>query len=366
MAIKINQDELRQLLSQATFIINGDDPEKIYSEYVLNSFPNCEDFWRWFVVPMTKRVGNAGRQLGNNIHFREEVDPQLMNIASAHYSMFLHLAYVHLHMENRTHSWLEDCYAHLATACDLAETIIEKWYLVRLLCQHIPSKILQQLTREEFMNLAGEWYDKHYGTAYEHYYSKGKSKSIDVPKGEYLLREYFGKSQAMKSYLEYSRKIRTYRNAVVHDVKLARLIDGQRKIELIPNLDEISKYRTWKSVHQLSNNQGIIDRDFSEIGQQVRESLQGLEIHLNNLWDTLKQDIIDEFFSLERETLRKMYAIEFSSVSGVYVLDEKLDGTRDILPYTSASGVYPREDYLRYTETSGSADFTITEINDNQ
>lgn len=344
MIIKIKLQELKQMLEQANFSTYGDMHEKEFASAVLTIFPNCEEFWRVFVVPLTRRIENPGGDLGNDIHFRDGIDPQLLKIASAHYSMFLHLGYSHWHYIHRVPPWLENVYTHLATACDLAETVLEKWHLVRLKCQSKPSNILQELHRDEFLDLAGEWYDKNYASEYEHYYSKGKSKSIDVPKGHNLLREYLGDSKDRKEYATFSNYIRTFRNAIVHDVKLGKLI-GPDDVIYIPQIDKINKYRTWSSVHSVADSQQIIENDFIEIGIQAKKSIEGLEIRLNNLWDKLIDDIKNEFDSPESNAFREMYGIKKDDGKDFFVVDKSQDESTQYTPYVGLSGAFPRSDF---------------------
>ena len=124
----VDPDAFDRLLSQTSFASNGDGNEQKYARYLSETFPNCERFWQVFVVPLTGRIEGGPEKLIPNIRFRQSVKPALEDIASAHYSMFMHLAYAHVHLEREAvPSFLEAIYVHLASACDLAETVLGKW-----------------------------------------------------------------------------------------------------------------------------------------------------------------------------------------------------------------------------------------------
>lgn len=345
MKLKLNQNELKRFLSPITFLVSGDDQEKQFSGLVIDHFPKCEEFWRVFVVPLTMRIEIPFGEMKDKIRFRDELEPQLMNIASAHYSMLMHLVYAQVHFDRKcVPSYLENIYTHLATACDLAESLLENWYLVLLECQGKQPVEFTKLTRNEFMERAGVWYDENFIHAYEYYHSKGKPYNMPVPIGKYLLKEYLGTNPMLKEYLSFSNNIRAFRNAVVHGVVQARIIDPVNKIVVIPKPEKISKYRSWRDI-QNATSPDIIEKDFSEEDTQLQESIQSLEIRLNNLWSKLIQDFEGEFYSLERSQLRQMFRIEFTDS----INEDSLK-----FPYSPESGTFSRPGILKNIITSGS------------
>lgn len=360
MNLKIHKEELEKTINQSAFTKNGDSYEQDYAELVIGNFPRCEEFWKEFIVPITRRIEMPDGKLEDIIRFRGRVDSQLMSIASIHYSIFMHLVYAHLHFEMQTPSMIEDIYAHLATVCDLAETLIEKWHLLLLKCQGQPSNIIQALSRDDFLVIAGKWYDDNYAQSYEYYYSKGKFKSIVLQRGKNLVHEYYGDSEARKDYARFSNNIRAFRNAVVHDVKLGLLITPEGNA-LIPKLDKISNYRTWRAVHDVAQEPKVIERDFIEIDVHIEASIQGLEVRLNDLWEKLIQDGTDEFNSTERESFRSKFGIEISDTPGYYLVDTSREESSEDMRYYPFSGMYPRMDLLRYQSNAGSAIITTGE-----
>jgi hypothetical protein len=86
--IQIIPDELKNLLQNASFQVNGDVYEQKFGAIVSNHFPNCELFWKFFVVPLTERISDYPNQLIGNIRPRNGVNQQLENIANANYTVF--------------------------------------------------------------------------------------------------------------------------------------------------------------------------------------------------------------------------------------------------------------------------------------
>jgi hypothetical protein len=336
--MQIDPKLLPEFLEKFSFADYGDRYEKELSHYLTDNFPNCERFWKIFVIPFTKRMDGYPEKHLETLDVRQDMDTRLMDIANAHYSMFLNLVFAHVHLEKRILSSVENIYAHLGSVCDLAEMVIEKWYLLLLECQGQESKVFQGLSRDEFLEKAGKLYDEGYPAWYEHYLKIGKKPHIELISGSDLLTEYFGKNvNSRKAYAAHSQSIRTMRNVIVHDVKIAR-IEKTGKL-LIPKSKTISKYRKWYQVEAVLDDVAKVNADFQEQYQQAKDDLDTLEKNLNALWDKLLEDFVAEFYAKERAILRKMYKIELTSDAPL-ILDKK--HTLDSAPmYPSVSGTYP-------------------------
>jgi hypothetical protein len=243
------------------------------------------------------------------------------------------------HAPDYAFSSLENVYTHMGTVCDLAEAVIEKWYLLYLKLQNEKSKVLQGLTRDEFLKKAGDLYDEKYSDWYQHYIKKGKSPPINlISRGDTLV-EYLGNgSQARKKYRTHSQCIRQIRNVIVHDVRVARIVtkDGQF---FIPKPKVISEYRSWQKVAAVLKDEARIARDFAEQYKQAKEDLDALEQVLNEIWEILIKDIESEFYSNTRSTLRDMYNIEFSSASPT-ILNVDPKSSNEPPLYPPPSGTY--------------------------
>jgi len=310
--IQIAPDEFDNLLRNASFQVNGDVYEQNYGDLIAHMFPNCELFWKLFVVPLTERISGYPNPLTGNIRPRNEVNHQLENIANTYYTTFLNLVYAHLHLQHNIISSLENFYAHLGSACDLVETFLERWFFLLLKCREGNCDTLQKLEREDFLQIAGEWYDENYPNIYSHYLSKGKSIPIYIPSRKNILKEFFGNflqnDNLRKRYIRLSQSIRQFRNVVVHDVQIGSLQDANGN-RLIPMPKTIGKYRTWRQVFSVAGNTEVINRDFRPMNQQMENDITELEGLLNEIWELIIQEFLLEFYSLERKTLRDMYLI---------------------------------------------------------
>jgi hypothetical protein len=341
--MKLNPATLPKYLQLASYKMHGDHYEQEFGHFLSGNFPNCESFWKIFVVPFTKRIEGYPNQIAQSIDIRQNIDPRIEDIANAHYSMFLNLIFAHLHLENRKLSSLENIYTHLGSTCDLAETTIEKWYFLILNCQGKETKTLQKMSREDFLEKAGKWFDEKYPNLYNYYLSRGKIPPFDLISRSDILVEYLEKKTASrKDYATHSQNIRHFRNVIVHDVKVGRIINGIHEETLIPKPQVITKYRSWRNVLAVVNDKEIIEKDFAEQYKQAKEDLVLLEQILNNIWYILIKDFEEEFYSKERDTLRRMYDIEFSS-DGPIILNIKGNSPDISSKYPPPSGTYTGE-----------------------
>ncbi len=338
--MEINRTALPEYLQHVSYKEHGDRFEQEYGHFLSGNFPNCERFWRISVVPLTKRIDGYPAQIIQSLDIRQDINSEIEDIANAHYSMFLNLVFAHLHLETRMLSSLESIYTHLGSTCDLVEMTLEKWYFLYLKCQGKLTKVLQGLSRVEFLEKAGEWYDEKYPNLYQYYLARGKNPPVNLICSDDILVEYFGKkSVSRKNYATHSQDIRQFRNVIVHDVRVARIIDNIVGQPLIPKPKVIGIYRSWRKVLAIVKNKQIINADFAEQYQQAKEDIETLEHTLNSMWETLINDFEGEFYSTDRSTLREMYDIELSSGSPI-ILEIKSDLTDHSPIYPPPSGTY--------------------------
>jgi hypothetical protein len=313
--MQVNPKIIREFLKKAHFESHGDQFEQDFGHYLSEKFPNCERFWRVFIVPLTRRIYGYPDRIVRDIWFKQPMPKELEDIVGAHYSIFLHLIYAHLHLEAKMPSSLEDIYTHLSSTCDLVEKVIERWFLLLGRCQGGMAKDVLQDNREDFLKRMGKVYDKEYSAIYEHYFSKGKTYPLRPPMEDDLMKKYFGKSDRIrKKYKGHAKSIREFRNIIVHDVKIGRIIERNGKT-LIPKPNVIQNYRSWRQVEAVADNEDILLKDFAEQYQQSREDLSILENLINTLWDKLINDFEEEFYSQERTALREIFDIEFSEAT---------------------------------------------------
>jgi hypothetical protein len=310
--MKVAQNIIDNLLRQASFRLNGDFHEQRYGNLVVTNFPNCELFWKLFVIPLTERISNYPNALTNEIRPRERVHPQLEDIANTNYTIFLNLVYAHIHLEADLLSSLEDFYAHLGSACDLVEIFLERWFFLLVKCRGDQCETLQKLLRDDFLQIAGEWYDNNYLTLYEHYLSKGRPLPIGIPSRKNIIKELFEKylknDKLRKQYIKFSQLIRQFRNVVVHDVQVGRLQDNNGNV-FIPRPKVILKYKTWRQVFSVAENMEAFNRDFRPKKQQMESDIIELETILNDIWNLVIQEFLSEFYSNDRNELRDMYLL---------------------------------------------------------
>jgi len=307
MQYEISKARLEAIISMANFANEGDKYEREYGEILKPRFPDCETYWRNFVVPNTKRIEVEIRDPDERIRPGEGISEDITDIASLNYSLFLNLVYCYEHLSHPKLSSFEDFYMHLVAACDLAEEFLQRTYLLVLECRREKSEVLQQLKREDFLELAGNWYDRYYQNVYDDYLKKGKPVPVRIPNRRNVLDEYFGYSEDWKEYKSFTRKIREYRNVIAHDVKIGSFsIDG---INFVPKKEKIQQYKKWSYVFAAAQDKEKFKRDFIERNEQMSSDIERFETLLNKLWKTPILNLRKLFFEDENEIILAKYNI---------------------------------------------------------
>jgi len=338
MSLIISLNELCDKIRTFSYKTRGDVNEIQYSERVIDKFPRAEQFWKYFITPTTNRIDNIGI---NPIGFRSEIADALQDLASIHYSIYMKLVYASFCRESTCPSSFDSFYAHLGSTCDLAEDFLIQCYFITLNCEQRKTAVLQEMSKTEFLEMAGEWYDKHYLSVYEHYLNKGKYASCPLIQRSSILDEYLGESVEWESYKRFSQEIRTYRNVVVHNTQIgALIIDG---IHLVPIKKQIGEYKKWRKIANVK--QSNIEKHFIKKNKLMEDDLNTLKIMLNDLWKFPCAQLNKLFYEDKNDKLLEMYNIKFDNlIEPSNIVVEKKDNS----DYLSPSGFISQS-----TSTSG-------------
>jgi len=312
MVYKIEKKTFDELISSSHFTNEGDFWEKKYWIHLKERFTNCEEFWRYFIIPLTKRIEIQDKNERERIRFREGIHSTLQDIAALHYSLFLNLAYSYNHLLNNRISAFEDFYIHLASTCDLSEEFILRIYINILRWGGKKSEVLEELSKDRFLCMASEWYDKYYLKVYENYLNKGKPPPFRLPSRKYVLDEYLGNAEMWREYKRHSQLIREYRNVIVHSAQIGRYIHRGIR-HLVPKKEKIQQYKTWAKIREATKNIDIINSDFISMREQMVSDIIQLELLLNGLWGKVISDMKHLF--LHNHNMLIDYNIDFTSAS---------------------------------------------------
>jgi len=349
MPITVSEARFRIYLRSARFATHGDSYERQFPTALTEAFPACRTFWAVLVVPATKRVDQYPDAIGGDIGFRDSVPDAIQDIASAHYSMTTHLASAHIQVAaNGPHS-LEYTYIHLPASCDLAETVVEKWFFLQLQNQGRVSITLRGLSLDEFLAMARRWYEHSYPEFHEHYLKRGKGPPIKLPSRQDILAEYLGNAPPRTRFLTIANEIRSFRNTFVHDVRLARILTADG-VFLVPKPSRLHSYRTWREVFAVPADAQVLRADFVERFEQARNHISSLEASLEDIWQRIVDEIEVEFYSIERPALRQSLDIELNSgpqPSGL----PSTSASFASLPYVPPSGTYGGASIDKYEQT---------------
>ncbi len=241
-------------------------------------FPNYEEFWRQFIVPMSCRECTPpGQPLW--IHFRKDVDPDAQRIAMAHYSIFRALAYIneiitiqndsefHQNFSFTYSERIDNVYIYLANIIDLVALLF--WSVHKLESRFsIPvGKFPEKYNLQRILEKAEYYFSSgHYQDDFKQFCNKKRVASIKLHEPDDVT-SFIKDAVLKKDWREFSRDIRTYRNAVIHNTMIGHLIDVDNE-ELIPLKDKLRDYELWGTIiyypqqDHFEPSEDAIKRDF--------------------------------------------------------------------------------------------------------
>ncbi|THU39755.1 hypothetical protein FAM09_14790 [Niastella caeni] len=308
MPLQTTLQALSDLTKTFTYKTIGDKYETAYGDIVIDNFKNSELFWQRFVTPITKRIDSAVINPNDKIRPRQNISLDLQELSSIHYSVFLNLVYAGQCLTNKHFSYFENFYAHLGSACDLAEEFLTQLYFISLECEEKQTTVLEKLSKGKFLDIAKDWYDKYYASTYQHYLSKGKTAPIKLISRANILDEYFSKSKEWKEYSTTALQIRTYRNVVVHNTQIASIWEGNQVF--VPKKTKIQNYKKWYQV--FSVKQDRFPHDFIDRDQQMHNDFVELKEKLNALWEKPLKHFETLVFVDKNKKLLNKYDIEYT------------------------------------------------------
>lgn len=318
MVLRMDIEKYLSIIHGATFEHDGDWLEQKNGHFLKRYFLNCETFWKTVVVPSTRRV-EASVSPNERIKPREIVAEDIKALGATHYSMCSHLVFAHLHLEHIEDDAcpcsFEDFYSHLGSVCDLSETVLLNFYLLKLECGALKSRVFEELEEHEFLDIARDWYKQRYADAYEHYCSKGKFLSIALPSKGILLDEYFDGSAHHKTYKEFKQQVnllRVYRNVIVHHARIAKVHDGSGT--LVPKKEEVYRYKKWSQVVAALKDKKRFE-DFVPMKEQMKSDIEDLEKILNKLWEKPLGEIRQLLVMERNKILLDKYKLDLSGPS---------------------------------------------------
>lgn len=133
MRKKVELSHLENILSKMYFQNEGKEDERKYGFLFEERFPNLQIFWRYFIIPATRRIENENNRENRN-GYRAGVHDIVRRITSLHYSIFRNLLYCWEDSEDysKRMSYFYDFWVHLVSALDLTEMLLVKFYGLKL------------------------------------------------------------------------------------------------------------------------------------------------------------------------------------------------------------------------------------------
>jgi len=313
--LDVKKEEYIAWLAKNSFAADGDYYEQKYHKSVLDTFPRNEEFWRCFVVPLTNRIEQGNKD--HSIHFRDGVDDLLQYVSGASYSLFVHLAVAQEQSSNWTDFSLDGVYARLASSLDVFEELAIRLHLMMNEFEGVQSKLVQELTLEEFLKIAEENYKTEYPNIYKYYISNGKKpKPLNIPTGPNILKECFNEKLKSSGYNKLAQRIRPYRNAIIHDVRLGSLKDGGGKI-WIPKAEAVSQYRRWSQIDAVKDDHVKVQKEFCEVQKQCADEVRSAKETFNELYGDLLNRFNTLFYLEGASEFREYFGVHFIQDGGL-------------------------------------------------
>jgi hypothetical protein len=265
---------------------DGDWYEKLYHPFLQKDFPNYDEFWRIYIVPMTDR------NFGGGIQLRDNIDALLEDLAMTHYTVYYHLGTAAL-LSYFHHGFFEDILFHLSSATEIVERLI--FIIAKLKFQIENKDLVSELTQDKFTNKVQEYYNKKYKKDFEHFLDKGRPVNVQlhkITKVTKIFMKDISASEAFTQWLYIVGKIRHYRNVLTHNPKLGNLY-SVNEIFLVPKEDKLNYYERWSQVKYRSNKD-----DFVKLTDLLFDYQHDLVENTNTIWKYLI-DVMKDLYKFE-------------------------------------------------------------------
>lgn len=289
-----------EFIKKMYFANEGDYYEKSYWPLLKEHFPHCEDYWRHFVVPVTRRMEADVTDARQRTLPREHVSEDILELASLHYSMFMHLVCAYDHIMSPRMSSFEDFYSHLGAACTLAEDFLMDTFDLISECTGGAAGVSQLAKREEFLE-AAEDHGKIQIT-------RDAPGLASLTGKRHPLDEYMGASEDWKAYKFCAAKVREYRDAIVRNFQIGRIVFAG-EMALVPRKELIADYAKWPSVFLAADDPARIKNHFIDMKEQMILDIETIETALNRLWRRPIADMKRLFFDDKNSLLLGKYQI---------------------------------------------------------
>jgi hypothetical protein len=310
MPLPVNKTELYDFVSRCTFQSNGDVNEQKYYSVVTDLFPRSEEFWKLFIIPSTNRI-----EFGTSddpIRSRAGIVPELQELASIHYSIFLNLVYAHDCFLKKQMAYFENFYAHLSTVLDLVNEFLFQVYFLQLKSKNQQPPLFNKIPKEEFLRLAEEWYERKYEKAYQHYFSRGKTTPTKLITVDPALDTYFNGKGEWNEFKKFDMSIRTLRNQILHNKQLGHII--HEDVYYIPSHNQLLNYLTWESLSNIDKEK--FKKHFIVRDDQMHSDFDTMKNRLNALWQTAITTFNELLYTNPSGTVLAMYNLEFVPGTG--------------------------------------------------
>lgn len=264
-----------------TLKADGDLYEKRFGDYLLPAFPNYEAFWAEFIVPMR---GSDG------IHLRPDIDPLLLGLAEAHYTVFWHLMTVHRLLERQAKSadetilLFDAVFFHLSAATEMGERVLFNLALIESRVTGDHPAGFELLSDQEITGLVKQYVaSKKYQKQLGRLRTRAQTVSLPLHSREDVYKPFFERANASDAHAKFiaiAGGVREYRNRIAHNPELFKVTkDGRPSV---PTRQHLSTCASWAQAVESATADG-----FQPIDELESQFLKAVESTLNLLWEAI-------------------------------------------------------------------------------
>lgn len=309
--LSMSQEAFKSWIQTFSFKEHGDTYENDHFDWLDGVFPRLQEFWRVFVVPLTNRMNSEVKDT-SRINLRPNIDKCLQRLPGLSYSLFIHLCEAKEAIgTKRTKHDLMPIYSRLGAALDCFERLVDDFFrLLTRIGQRGP--VSEIISQECFAQMAKGHLKKNESKVQRYYCEHVVIPPLRVPVKD-LMAEYFGETDSiLKDYRRRSQPIRSFRNRLVHDIRIG-VVEFRNDL-FAPKPEKIADYSRWSDVQAAESDPAKFKSDFRNAYEGASEDWHAITRLMNDLYGKILQECEAAFYSPESR-LRALYGLAFTNVA---------------------------------------------------
>lgn len=289
------------ILQGYSYEVDGIETEQKARKLFEDKFKNLEEFWKLFIVPMTRRILKEP-----SADHREDVDDKIKKIGVTTFSILYHVYYSKIYLDSFLNPppsslYFQYFYIHASTACDLIKGLVYR--VISLVNFLNDEKIKDTFTRKDICKF-GNWFNE--------YVRNNKCKRLEKDP-ELKVFSLFFDSEIYKDLSDFHDLINEYRNVIVHSVFVTFVYDNGRYIFPIKKAlkNYIIKLHAQYEIDRLT--EVVKARDFEVIEKIMTDDFNDLHSKIENILEKLTNSLKKAMFFDKDQEILDLYNIRITN-----------------------------------------------------